>query len=270
MSGRGRGRSQSGMTMIELLILTAIMSLACYSFTRFIQSTRQAAGRQDAAAELLQRSLRSVTNMRTGLQGCVELIANYGDGTGSALLPLHTMVENSVIASASLPTAALGAPAPVAFSGWPTVETANEVDMVGPSDPGAIVWGNEIMYVAELNPVTFTAYYTQSGANWVVSVASSLTTTVGEIVTVRRFQFVYDYLSADPHTTVPGSGTGLRLTEWRSQPVIDYSSLSSLTDSPSTYTGNTCCPRLAATCAYLNSAGYTWAFEPANTTLTTT
>jgi type II secretory pathway pseudopilin PulG len=258
------------MTMIELLILTAIMSLACYSFTRFIQSTRQAAGRQDAAAELLQRNLRSVTNLRAGLQGCVELIANYGDGTGNALLPLHTMVKNSAIASASLPTAALGAPAPVAFSGWPTVETANEVDMVGPTDPGATVWGNEIMYVAELNPITFTAYYTQSGVNWVVSVASSLTTTSAEIVTVRRFQFVYDYLSSDPHTTVPSSGQGLRLTEWRSQPVIDYSSLSSLTDSPSTYSGNSCCPRLAATCAYLTSAGYTMAFEPANTTLTAT
>jgi hypothetical protein len=61
---------------------------------------------------------------------------------------------------------------------------------------------------------------------------------------------------------------GLRLTEWRSQPLIDYTSLSSLTDSPGTYSGNVCCPRLAAACQYLTSTGYTMAFNPANVTLT--
>jgi type II secretory pathway pseudopilin PulG len=268
MSPARGDKSQSGMTMVELLLLTAIMSLACYSFTRFIQSTRQAAGRQDAAGELLQRNLRTVTNLRAGLQGCVELLANYGDSTGDALLPLHSMILASVSASASTPSTALGAPYPVSFSGWPTVETASEVDMVGPSDPGAVVWGDEIMYVAELNPITFTAYYTQSGSNWIVGTASSNTSTNAEVLSVQRLQFVYDYLSWDSRTWVAGSGRGLRLTEWRSQPVIDYSSLSSLTDAPGTYTSSACCPRLAAACAYLTSAGYTMAYQPSNATMT--
>jgi type II secretory pathway pseudopilin PulG len=270
MSAPARGDSQGGMTLIELLLLTAIISVACYSFTRFIVSTRQATARQEGAGELLQRELRSVTNLRAGLAGCVELIANYGDSTGDALLPLHSMVVASVNASAASPTAGQGCPGPVAFSGWPTVEDANEVDTNGPTDPGATQWGDEIMYVAELNPVTFTAYYGQSGSIWVPVGSSSGNTTNAEVLSVQRLQFVYDYLSWDTRTTVSGSGEGLRLTEWRSQPVIDYTSLSSLTDSPGTYTGNVCCPRLAAACQYLTSTGYTVAFNPDNVTLTST
>jgi type II secretory pathway pseudopilin PulG len=270
MRGPARGdAAEAGMTLVELMLLTAIISVVCYTFTRFITSTRQASVRQEGAGELLQRDLRSVTNLRAGLQGCVELVANYGDSTGDAMLPLHNMVLASVNASASLPTAGTGCPGPVAFSAWPTVEDANEVDTNGPSDPGAIQWGDEIMYVAELNPVTFTAYYDPSGSNWVVVGSDDKgTTTNAEILSVQRLQFVYDYLSWDTRTAVAGSGHGLRLTEWRSQPLIDYTSLNSLTDSPGTYGGNTCCPRMAAACQYLTSTGYTMAFNPANVTLT--
>ncbi|HTB21294.1 MAG TPA: hypothetical protein VK914_01160 [bacterium] len=246
------------MTFVELMVLVAILGMASYSMSRFILSTRQAASRQDAATEMLQRSLRSLSNLRAGLQGCVEILANYGDGTGDAMLPIHNMLVASVAASESL-TAVVGPPAPVSYSAWPTVETVPQVDMSDAA--GDTSWGNEIMYVAELNPITFTAYYNYNGSAW-ISGADLGNSSDAEVLSVMRLQFVYDYLAHDPRTLVPGSGEGLRLVEWRSQPFIDYTSLSTLTDTPGTYAGNTCCPRLAAACAYLSAAGYNTAFDP--------
>jgi prepilin-type N-terminal cleavage/methylation domain-containing protein len=273
MSGPARGgAAQSGMTLVEVLLVLALITIASYTFTNWINKTRQQTERQVAASEMLQRDLRTITNLRAGLQGCAELIMNYGvgDNTGDAMLPLHSLVVDSVIAStvksASNP---IPAPGPVGFSGWATVSVTGQVDMNGPLDANAIVWGDEIMYVAELNPVTFTAYYSESGSTWSPAGVGTGTSTNAEIVSIDRLQFVYDYLTWDTRTAVAGSGEGLRLVEWRSQPVIEYSSLNGLTDTPSVYPGvSTCCPRLMASCQYLTSTGYTLAYNPANATLT--
>jgi len=271
---KDRGKAgQGGMTFVELMVLVALLGMLSYSMSRFIISTRYAASRQDAAAEMLQRDLRSLSNLRAGLQGCVEILADYGDATGDVMKPIHTMLLDSVAASESV-TTVVGPPAPVAFSSWPTVETAPEVDMTDAA--GDTSWGNEIMYVAELNPITFTAYYTYSAGAWsyVTSPTSSTYTNESadaEVLSVMRLQFVYDYLAKDPHSVVPGSGEGLRLVEWRSQPVIDYTSLNTLSDTPGTYSagthGDSCCPRLEAACQYLNANGYTVAFNPLDVTL---
>ncbi len=255
---------QEGLTMVEVMVLVALFSITLGVFTRFMFSTRQAANHEEAAGELLIRSQRIATNLRGGLQSCAELITAYGDSTGTGMLPLHQLVTASVQAAGTV-----GVPAPVSFTGWPTVLTAAEVDLVGPTDPGAVNWGDEIMYLSQLNPLTFTAYYTQSGAVWVPGGSPTSTSTTAEVISVQRYQFVYDYLSLDSRSYVPGSGPGLRLTEWRSQPYVAYSSLSSLSDTPSVYTGDSCCPRLTATCQYLQSAGYDLAFDPTAVTLTT-
>lgn len=260
MSGAGsKQSSQQGLTLVELLFLIALTTVAISVFSRFILGTRQATARQEASGELLQRGMRITTNLRSGLQAAELIIANNSDLTANALGGLHGIVYNSVVAS--------GAPVPVSFSVWPTVVNETMIDLS--QDAGASNWGNEIMYVAELNPITFTAYYNEPSGNtpWVVGQAITPTGTSAEIVSVPRFQFVYDYLSWDTGTALAGKGMGLRLTEWRSQPYINETALFSFVDVSLTASGY---PRLSASCAYLSQTGYTLAFAANNVTETTT
>lgn len=252
--------AQDGLTLIELLFVVAMTAVSIFVFSRFIVSTRNNMARQEAAGELLQRDMRIITNLRSGLQGAELFIANYNDLPTAPLATLHGIVYNSVINS--------GAPAPVTFSVWPTVINESLVDLS--QDAGAVDWGNEIMYVSELNPITFTAdYYEANGVGvlpWVVGNAATPTNTSAEIVSIPRFQFVYDYLSWNTGTAFAGKGLGLRMVEWRSQPYINRAAIISFQDNSWTAQGY---PRLTASCDYLSSTGYTLAFAAANVTATT-
>jgi hypothetical protein len=255
----GKPSSQDGLTLVELLFLIAMTTVAISVFSRFILGTRNATARQEASGELMQRGMRISTNLRSGLQGAELIIANYADNPpGGNLATLHGIVYSSVIAS--------GAPAPVTFSCWPTVVNEGMVDLS--QDAGAVDWGNEIMYVSELNPITFTAQYNEPNGNtpWVVGPSTTPIATSAEVVSVPRYQFVYDYLSWDTGTALAGKGMALRLTEWRSQPYINYSSLFSFVDVSLSAQGY---PRLSASCAYLTQSGYTLAFAAGNVTATT-
>ncbi|MGH7441689.1 MAG: hypothetical protein ACREKE_03330, partial [bacterium] len=259
---------EQGMTLMELTFLLLLLSMAAFIFTRFLTGTRDAVSRQDASQYMLQSEVRSVANLTSGLNTCVELLTGYGDATGAAMQDMRNLVNSSVAGAPIGPNTA--PPAPVTFSLWPTVQNAAQAELNGPLDPGNVNWGDELAYVAALNPITFTAYYTQGGTgNWSVSTESASTSTIAEVLSVGRYQFVYDYLAWNPQSLINGAGQGLRLTEWRSQPFVSYASLSSLTDSPQTYGAtNTCCPRLEAACSYLSGAGYSYAFNPQNATMT--
>ncbi len=267
MKAGGDRPGERGMTLLELTFLVLLLSYASYIITRFLTGTRQAVGRQEAAQYMLQDVTRSLANLGASLATCTELITGYADSTGTGMLPLRTLIASSIAAAPAAPNTA--PPKPVGFSLWPTAvdeSVTGEVDMSGPSGSGAVDWGDEIAYVCNLNPITFTAYYSNSGGNWSVTTPSSSTSDQAEVISVGRYQLVYDYLSYDPSSVVNGA-EGLRLTEWRSQPLVNYSSLSGLTDTPTTY-GNGCCPRLTAACDALSSDGYTYAFDPAAATLT--
>ena len=255
------GAAQDGMTVAELMITVAMVSISIFVFSKFILSTRRASSRQEASGELLQRNLRTISNLRAGLQGCVELITNYGDSTANGMQNLHAIVANSVASAAASPG---GPPRPVGFSTWPTAEVGAMVDL-SQDAAGAAAWGDEIMYVAELNSISYTAYYTETGGAppWHVGGSSVTTTTSAEVVNLSRLQFVYDYLAWDTGTAIAGKGMGLRLVEWRSQPFINYNSLTSFVDLTAT-----CCPRLTSACGYLTSSSYALTFNPFNATMT--
>src|SRR5690606_22256096 len=94
-------------------------------------------------------------------------------------------------------------------------------------------WGNELLYLANLQPVTLTVRY------------GTHLTAVAEVLSVDRAQFVYTYPAL---VRVAGLGMGLRLVEWRSQPFALFGSLSESSGE-----------RLTKTCEALLSMGYLWA-----------
>jgi len=267
---RSGGPGQDGMTLVELLFLLAMVTIAMTVISRFILTTRSSITRGEAAADLINRNLRIATNLRSGLQGAIEFITAYGppDPTLTGMSALHTLVINSVAASSTSITAV---PSPVTFTSWPTATLNwNEVDMNGPVDVSATVWGNEIMYVSILNPLTLTAEYAWSSSSdsWAYTATSS-TSTVGEVVKLDRYQFVYDYLAWDTRTAIAGVGNGLRLVEWRSQPFVSWDSLTSFKDVSCCGTSaaaTPCCPRLTAAVNLLPGAGYNTSFNPADVT----
>ena len=237
---------QRGTTMVELMFTLAMFGLLLGVVVRFVFNGRASMTRAENASELLSRATLISANLRGGLQTTNTLLCNYAANTPD-FSGLRGIVKASALAG--------NAPDPVTFSTEPTVMEVGKPDLTGPSGISSSSWGDEIMYIATLNPVTFTVVYGVTG-----------TTTPGESVSVNRVQLVYVYLSRDPASRIPvanmGAG-GLRLTEWRSQPMVSYEDLNAFSDNPPYY-------RLTSSCAKLMTMGYSTAFDISHANDTTT
>lgn len=234
---RPHGTSQRGMTMVELLFVLAMSGVLLLSIVTFARDTRFSLMRSEMNNGLLTRNRIIGTNLRAALS------------TSDLLLPRsagHTYDDIQALVKASVGGAAsTAAPAPVAFSMSPVIANSQEAELQPITAPTAVDWGNELIFVGSLAPVAVTVCYKNCGA-----ITSA---TVQERVSIDRLQFVYFYLSQDPAAHVPGLlGGGLRLTEWRSQPFLDYQSLNSFAS-----------PRLTGTAKAAIALGYTWAFDRA-------
>lgn len=234
MSSHPQALDQRGMTLVELLFVMAMSGVLLLGIVTFARDTRFSLMRTGMNNELLTRNRVIGTNLRAALS------------TSDLLLPrsaAHTYDNLQTLIKASVGGGANPAPNPVAFSLSPLVVNAQEAQLLPTTSSTATDWGNELLYVGSLPPVAMTVCYKNC--------SSIDKTTVQERVSVDRLQFVYFYLSQDPSTRVPGlAGGGLRLTEWRSQPFLDYQSLSSFVS-----------PRLTGTAKAAIALGYTMAFD---------
>jgi len=231
-------RHELGLTLVEQLFVLAMVGFMLVPVMNYLRDTRNSLLRSENQGELLRRNVRIGSNLRTGLSTTDLLLARYS--AGPDLSDLRTRIKNSV-------------PAVVAFSTAPMVENATEPKLLSPPSATSDSWGNELMYLANLNPVTFTVCYTGC-------VGAPTSSTLRDSVSVDRMQFVYIYLAQDPNArlgTLPGGG--LRLVEWRSRPFISYGAISQFTD----VSGKA---RLTESVKYLSGAGYNLAFDKDNPT----
>jgi prepilin-type N-terminal cleavage/methylation domain-containing protein len=218
---------QSGLTLIELLFALAMASILLVAVTRYVAGTRAGLLKQEVNSVLTNRSARISANLRTGVGGARLLLADYGGAPDFS--PYRTWVRNSIAAKAP------ATPAPAAFTLPPLVSNSRSAQLGSVSVAVREAWGNELLYLANLQPVTLTVRY------------GTHLTAVAEVLSVDRAQFVYTYPAL---VRVAGLGMGLRLVEWRSQPFALYGSLSESTGE-----------RLTKTCEALLSMGYHWALD---------
>jgi hypothetical protein len=233
MSTRG-GSQERGLTLVELMAVLFTSALLLVPVVRFVASTRNSMLRQQVNSNLLANNSRLQANLRSGLVSTDLVMADFSGMGGPSFTALRTLVRSSL---------GSGAPTPVANSAPMVAKNAAQPNLMGASsDPAA--WGNELFYVASLEPVTFTVCITGCSG-------SPSTGTVQESVSVDRLQLVYVYLAQDPESRLPSlPGGGLRLVEWRSVP---YAAFSSLT----LFSGI----RLTNTVSALLSQGYAFAFD---------
>jgi Tfp pilus assembly protein PilE len=239
--GRLRRMDQGGYSLVELMFVVGIAGIAIASIVRFSFRSRIALSRQEVATDLYNTNARIGSNLREDLQSAALLLANY-NGSHS-MTALMQVVRASVTAG--------GAPAPVAFTLPATVNSMNDPDLTGTA---ASTWGNELMYIAQLSPITFTVQDV---------VAYGGSTTTSSSFAVERFQFVYDYLTNANTAIIPDLGRSLRLVQWRSAPILDWRSVD-LTNSGRTSMG------FNEACGTVMARGYSLALDPNNTQAITT
>ena len=204
LAARLRRLDQRGYSLTELMFVAGIAGIAIASIVRFTFTSRINLSRQEVATDLYATNARIGSNLRADLGSAQVLLANYAGTSAPDMTALMALIRASVVAD--------GAPAPVAFTMPANVATMNDPDLTGTA---AATWGNEVMYICEITPVTFTV---QNVTAWGGCTCTAST------YAVERLQFVYDYLSTKGTGTFPGLGPALRLVQWRSAPFIDYSS----------------------------------------------
>ena len=197
-----RRLGQQGYSLVELMFVVGIAGIAISSIVRFTFQSRMDLSRQEVATDLYNTNARIGSNLREDLQSAQFVLANY---SGYNMTALMAVVRASATAG--------GAPAPVAFTMPPVVTTMNDPDLTGTA---ASTWGNELMYVAQLSPITFTV---QDPVAWGGCTCTSST------LAVERYQFVYDYLTNANTAIIPDLGRSLRMVQWRSSPFIDLRSI---------------------------------------------
>lgn len=235
MKRRPPSPSQRGMTLTELLFVLAMSGVLLLSIVTFTRDTRFGLMRSELSSELALRSRVINSNLRVSVASNDIILARSGLGTYDAL---RTLVKNSV-------TAVSGTPVPVAFSLSPVIQNSSEAQLSPITSATAVNWGNELMFIVNLPPLTVTACYAQCPP------ITTTSATVQERVSIDRLQMVYIYLAQDPGASVPNlPGGGLRLVEWRSSPLLSYEVLASFNS-----------PRLTGTVKAAMAEGYTWAFN---------
>ncbi|HXC64130.1 MAG TPA: type II secretion system protein, partial [bacterium] len=237
---RLRRTDQRGYSLVELMFVVGIAGIAISSIVRFTFQSRMDLSRQEVATDLYNTNARIGSNLREDLQSAQFILANYSTANMTALM---------AVVRAS--TTAGGAPAPVAFTMPPVVTTMNDPDLTGTA---AATWGDELMYVAQLSPVTFTV---QDPVAWGGCTCTSST------LAVERFQFVYDYLTNANTATIPDLGRSLRMVQWRSAPFFDLGSIDPTKSGRSPLA-------ISETVATVMAMGYTTALDIFNTQAITT
>ncbi|HTB33328.1 MAG TPA: type II secretion system protein [bacterium] len=230
-----RRLDQRGYSLVELMFVVGIAGIAIASIVRFSFTSRMNLSRQEVATDLYSTNARIGSNLRADLGSAQEILANYNGAAPGDDSALMAMVRTSAVAG--------GAPHPVAFTLPALVAPMNDPDLTGTA---ATTWGNELMYVASVAPITFTV---QDVTAW-----GGCTCTATSFA-AERVQFVYDYLTNQGTGNVPGLGPALRLVQWRSAPYIDYFQSLDPSQSGRSPIG------LSETCATLLNYGYTTAFD---------
>ncbi|HXB97271.1 MAG TPA: prepilin-type N-terminal cleavage/methylation domain-containing protein [bacterium] len=241
LGARLRRLDQRGYSLIELMFVVGIAGIAIASVVRFTFTSRLNLSRQEVATDLYNSNARIGSNLRADLASAKLMLANYNGAHD--MTALMNLVRASVTAD--------GAPAPVAFTLPATVANMNDPDLTGTA---AATWGDELMYIAEVGPVTFTAQDAFAGG----------CTCSASSYAVERYQIVYDYLTNQKTGTLPDLGKALRLVQWRSAPFIDVASV----ENPAVSSRSN--EALSVTCATLLAAGYSTAIDVNNTQALTT
>lgn len=225
MKNRQRA-SEAGLTLTELMVSLAMMSILLVSIVRFTGMSRSGLMKQEVSAELLNRSTRLSTNLRTSLGGARLLMADFG------VTPDYSSYRTWVRASIASQT---DTPQPVSYTLPPKVTNARSAELAALSDSARAIWGNELLFLATMQPLTLTVQYP--------------TTATTQTLSLDRVQFVYIYPALVKQPSGP-MGQALRLVEWRSQPYVLYGSIDESTGQ-----------RLSKTCQAMAALGYTWAFD---------
>jgi hypothetical protein len=226
------------MTLTELMVTLAMMSVLLVAVVRFVAGTRLSLGKQEMIGEMLGRSTRIGSNMRASIGSARLLLADYG---GSPDFSGFRTWVRAGIAARSPATAQ-----PAAFCLPPLVSNYRSAPVYSVSASARAIWGDELLYLASLKPLTITVKY------------GTGLTDVAQVISLDRVQFVYLYPALVP-VRMGGQAQGLRLAEWRSQPYVLYGSIKDFTNTSSA-------PRLSRTCDALASAGYIWALDYDNIT----
>jgi hypothetical protein len=221
------------MTLTELMVTLAMMSVLLVAVVRFVAGTRLSLGKQEMQGEMLVRSSRIGANMRASIGSARLLLADYG---GS---PDFSSYRNWV--RAGIAAKAPNTAQPASFCLPPLVSNYRSAPLYSVTPSVQAIWGDELLYLASLKPLTLTVKY------------GTGLTDVAQVLSLDRVQFVYLYPALVP-VRMGGQAQGLRLAEWRSQPYILYGSIKDFTNTGAA-------PRLSRTCDALAAAGYNWAFD---------
>jgi hypothetical protein len=226
---RARQASEAGLTLTELMFALGMASILLVAVVRYVADTRTSLLKQEVNSVLTSRSARISANLRAGVGGARLLMADHG-GTPD-FNPYRDWVRNGIAALAP------ATPAPAPFTLPPLVSNYSSAQLSSLSADARASWGNELLFLANLQPVTLTVRY------------GTHLTAVAQVLSLDRAQFVYLY-----PTLVPlrggGMSQGLRLVEWRSQPYVLYGSMSESSGQ-----------RLTKTCEALLAMGYQWALD---------
>lgn len=224
---------QGGYTLLELMFVVAISGIVISSIVRFAFQTHAGLSHAELAMDLAHRNGRIAANIQTSVHSAIIL---YPDPQGDPnITAMRSLVQQSVTIT--------GAPAPVNFTAPAVIAGLREPNLAG----GDVNWGNELMFLANLGPYSFTASYSAI---------------LGEQVTINRYQMVYIYLAMVPGTAFGASGPILRLVEWRSKPLVSAVQITGFTNN---YSNGMV--RLSATCSTLQAAGYNLAIDISNPAL---
>ena len=206
--------SEKGFTLIELMLVVAIMDIITPAITFIFLKSQQGMAADEMHGQLKSANEQAMDQVHERLSTGARIFVN--DGFGSLLL-------NQVNRS--------GAPAPVTQSQLPQVQP-NDSLSAGVSGFVAADIGNEIFFAA--NDSTQTIVNSTNQATTIYPCPATFTnlvdsSAVAHTVVLNLFRFYYYYLTP-VNSHGPAGVTTYQLVEWQSQPFADYNELNGISD----------------------------------------
>jgi prepilin-type N-terminal cleavage/methylation domain-containing protein len=207
--------SEKGFTLIELMLVVAIMGIITPAITLIFLKSQQGMAADEMHGQLKNANEQAMDQIHERLSTGARLFVN--DGFGSLLL-------NQVNRTG-------GAPAPVTQSQLPQIEN-NDSLSAGVSGFVAADIGNEIFFAA--NDSTQTIVNSTTRATTIYPCPATFTNlvdsaSVTHTVVLNLFRFYYYYLTP-VNSHGPAGVTTYQLVEWQSQPIADYNELNGISD----------------------------------------